>query len=866
MPDSAVTVGYIPTSHLDLFWLGSYKSCLARGVEVIKQYVDRCLASPEETFLIETTVFAEEFLRRCPEYKDRLSSLVSEGRVEVGAAYIDRKEHLPLGESHIRNLVIGKQWCRDVLGIDNAMATHPDLPSFVPQTPQIYARAGVKYYVTTRKLFRDGAVWRFKAPDGSSMTVLHYPGHYVYQPLDAAATPPGLDQTTRRTPLDVSASLKMFPLGTIPIAGSAGDLSGRDTFRVRYGRYLDELVADDRSRYRDIHLVYTTPSKVLVPYDDYAGLPELSGEVPSVWGIGVANGWNFFVDDRRNEATILTAEMLAALCEAQGTPWRPPGADEWQGLYYERAFFDRKDPIAVGEEFRELWKMHIFVKDHNGGGEEGALSEFQKRVRQARCREYAGEIVTTALASLTGTPLDGPARLALFNPHPYPWTGVFEVELPRDMGQEELEFVDVAGGERVSAPWQLDEVTRDGSRLYVRALPLNGLAWKTLGLRHGLSTGKGDTVGAGSRVSDSGDQVVVESGHVRLALNRQSGNLEMLQDLSRDVDWGSITVGNVYALRELGNDVRLELDEGLAPVVAKALSLEVTAVGPLFVRCRVRKELLGCTVTQWYTVWADVPQVDCRVEIGWCGERDWHVRMGLPSPAKSEDVSYGSPFFGSRWTDTMREARPRNRDEVSPEIYDEYREVQGWLHLAKHRAGVTLLTLHPAFHFGECGLEALLLRTPQSCGDPRFYWEQAGRLRYDFSMVLGEPDWRRAGAPRLGAGFLRRPVARVLGAMASGFSETPLPQSDSALTVEHDHVELSALYTTGKDHSPTARVWQSTGAETEAALSGWLVEGKDKTPVDVLGRPLGPPESSSARDALRLTPWEIASYSLPIRD
>ena len=148
--ESTVTIGYIPTSHLDLFWLGNYKSCLARGVEVIRQYVDRCLETEDETFLLETAVFAEEFLRRYPEYRQRLVGLVKDGRVEVGAAYIDRWEHRPLGESHIRNLVLGKRWYQEVFGQDNKLATHPDLPSFVPQTPQIYARAGVKYYATTR--------------------------------------------------------------------------------------------------------------------------------------------------------------------------------------------------------------------------------------------------------------------------------------------------------------------------------------------------------------------------------------------------------------------------------------------------------------------------------------------------------------------------------------------------------------------------------------------------------------------------------------------------------------------------------------------------------------------------------------------
>ena len=35
---------------------------MARGVELIKQYIDRCVESEEETFLLETAVFAEEFL------------------------------------------------------------------------------------------------------------------------------------------------------------------------------------------------------------------------------------------------------------------------------------------------------------------------------------------------------------------------------------------------------------------------------------------------------------------------------------------------------------------------------------------------------------------------------------------------------------------------------------------------------------------------------------------------------------------------------------------------------------------------------------------------------------------------------------
>jgi len=54
-------IAYIPSSHLDLFWLGTYKTCLERGAEVIRQYLDRCAQTTAETFLLETVVFAEYF-------------------------------------------------------------------------------------------------------------------------------------------------------------------------------------------------------------------------------------------------------------------------------------------------------------------------------------------------------------------------------------------------------------------------------------------------------------------------------------------------------------------------------------------------------------------------------------------------------------------------------------------------------------------------------------------------------------------------------------------------------------------------------------------------------------------------------------
>ncbi|MDI6814194.1 MAG: hypothetical protein QMD10_11750, partial [Desulfitobacteriaceae bacterium] len=92
-------IAYITASHLDLFWLGHLFSCLERGTNVNKQYVDDCLEHPDRKYLIETAIFGAELVRRYPEYKEKLSRLLHDGRLEIGAALVDRFENSVSGES-----------------------------------------------------------------------------------------------------------------------------------------------------------------------------------------------------------------------------------------------------------------------------------------------------------------------------------------------------------------------------------------------------------------------------------------------------------------------------------------------------------------------------------------------------------------------------------------------------------------------------------------------------------------------------------------------------------------------------------------------------------------------------------------------
>src|SRR5512138_195781 len=77
-------------SHMDLFWMGAARDCLDRGSEIIQKALDLCRAHPDYCFTIETTVFAEHFLRQHPGEKGAMAELLASGRLEIGASYADR--------------------------------------------------------------------------------------------------------------------------------------------------------------------------------------------------------------------------------------------------------------------------------------------------------------------------------------------------------------------------------------------------------------------------------------------------------------------------------------------------------------------------------------------------------------------------------------------------------------------------------------------------------------------------------------------------------------------------------------------------------------------------------------------------------
>lgn len=848
---SRPTIAYLPSSHLDLFWLGNYKTCLERGAEIIRQYVERCGVAEDETFLLDTVVFAEYFLARHPELRTLFLQLVREGRLEVGAAYVDRWETLILGESLIRNTQIGKRWCREVLGIDNPTITHPDLPSMTPQIAQIYTQAGVQYYVTSRKVFPNGQVWRYQSPDGSRMLVLNYPRHYVFAFMDESDNP---DAARRAwiSPLDIEATLQGFPLGTVLVSGSSGDLTDRADFLQRYGRNLEEYVQFYREKYPEFDFTYSTATRILSEYERHDDLPCLSGEIPSVWGVAADEEVTFFQRDRQIESQLLTAETLVAVAEHLHVPWRPAGADQWQGTFYEAAFFARKDPIEPGRELAELWRMHIFTQDHNGGGQEGALSTFQKRVIQQRCLAYTQAIIDQSVAELgQRLALDAECLLAV-NPHGQAWSGVLAVTVPMQRWRAGLCF---AGDNGALLLTQAQQQGDDQMLVHVALPAIPSVGYRAFKLCPAQAPAASPAA-ASVQISQDAGALHLTSAALIVSIDRTTGNLTRLYDRRRVQEWGSAQVGRLYATQESGNDVTLRIAAD-ASIAEQALTrIEIVETGALFTTVQIFKRILHCDVEQTLTLWHGEARLDLQTRIYWWGARNQQVRMVLPGTADRANVTYGAPFFGVGWTECAAGSSPRNSDEIMPSDQSSYREVQGWLHSRGERGGITILTTHPAFHHDETALAAVLLRTSPSCGDNRLFWDNAGEQIFTFTLRLDECDWRASHVQEQAAYQLRPPVAQLVRAQNGD-----LPVAQSLLQVHGSSVALSSLYPGSEPGVTAVRVWETAGVTQEIVFTGPL-GGKQAVTANLLEEAGESLAGAPADWQLSLPAWGIRTVQL----
>ena len=169
----------LSNTHWDREWYMPHETYLVRLVSLLDRLLDIMDREPEYVFITDGQFsMVEDYLTVRPEKREKVSSLVKEGRLKVGPWFTQPLETLVSGEAMIRNLHYGIRGSENLGG---AMRFSYEVDQFghASQTPQILRGFGIDGALAWRGMpVGAKSAFEWVSPDGSSVIMLYTNGGY----------------------------------------------------------------------------------------------------------------------------------------------------------------------------------------------------------------------------------------------------------------------------------------------------------------------------------------------------------------------------------------------------------------------------------------------------------------------------------------------------------------------------------------------------------------------------------------------------------------------------------------------------------------------------------------------------------------
>lgn len=406
---------YISATHWDREWYLPFQFFRSHLNETVKEILTVLETQPDFTaFILDgQTVPLEDHLQICPEDEPRIRRLLAENRLVVGPWYTMPDELLVSGESLIRNLRMGKDTARKY----GAKSTLPigyvcDCFGHTAQLPQILQGFDIHSAILGRGTNNAScpAFFRWQAPDGSECTAYKVPESCGYGTFWQDVFLPGgslSEWTTRAVEYiqreqhrtDLPIAVLMDGMDHTPIHRQAPELCRELEKKLKckvvlgdahaYLEQLDRHAASLPVRRGGLQ----EPAQALEEHNRL-----ISGTLSSRYDLKKANDT---VQDKLENVSLPLA-CAAALQGAQV----PAGYEE--------------------TAYRYLLKNHA----HDsicGCSVDEVHRDMQYRFRQA---DQLSDIIRDLALEHLSVPAPEPSRtFTLFNPHPWPVSGVFNADI-----------------------------------------------------------------------------------------------------------------------------------------------------------------------------------------------------------------------------------------------------------------------------------------------------------------------------------------------------------------------------------------------------------------------------------------------------
>ena len=579
-------------SHLDIVYLWQQKETLRKNCRTTTNMLSLMREYPAYRYSQSQPWLYEKLQELYPDVFEEVKQRITEGRWEVmGAMYVEPDGNLIGAESLVRQILFGKRYLRQELGVDTAICWLPDVFGIMYTLPQILRKSGINYFLTVKlNIWNDTNIFphdsfRWRGLDGSEV-ITHFPPTHFAQNF----TPDNFRRNWQDYREKTIAPENLFiygwgdggggPTREMVQAGErtaifpglpAGNVDFVQNFFERLEARVDNLPIWDDELYMEGHRgTYTTKAELKR-------------------------------SNRKVELLYRDAEILSAIASLYG------GA-------------------RVQERLNEGWKLVLLNQFHDtlpGSHVGAAVPDIRRDYDKAFA--IGRNILTQSLSYLTQHIRHDNDDLAIFNT--LGWRRNALVAAPYN---EEATAIRIADGD-------LQSVQHYGQQKYFRA-SLPSLGWTVGKYEVGSMKDEGEV----ATFADG----VIETGLYRIELDGE-GNFGRIYDKTNDRDILSDTARLQVFEDNPGHkfsawDVAYHLEEYAYPVKQTA-PWQLVANGPLFAVLTCTWQVLNSTIEQEMWLYADDARIDFKTTAQWQDSQKM-LKAAFPLNIRTRTAAYDLPF------------------------------------------------------------------------------------------------------------------------------------------------------------------------------------------------------------------------------
>jgi alpha-mannosidase len=799
------TFWVIPHTHWEGAVFKTREEYLDIGLGNILQAMRLLREQPEFRFTLDQVAYVRPFLERFPAEEADFRRFLREGRLQLaGALDVMPDDNMPGGETFIRQMIYGKGYYREKLGVDVTTGWQLDTFGHHAQMPQLMRLGGYKSFWffrgVPRQDFPSEFIW--EGIDGTRIDAYWMPyGYGIVYPNPKEPAQFRESMKARFHALDANAR------GTVDRAGPSGaDVSEPEAHLVPNVKLFNQ----DPARPFDIKLA--VPADFEAVASRRADRTVFKGELNPIFQGIYSSRIELKEWMRTIERKMLMAEKLAVISGWLGSP------------------VDPKELIAA-------WEPALFNQTHDLAS--GVMTDhvYEDTIRSYEYSSRRSDVLTAASWDALVSKVDtrGPGTpIVVFNPLGWARSDIVEVEV--GIGRADIDEVELRDPQGRPTPLQLLEKVpyADGG---IRTARMAFVARDVPAL--GYAVYHVAPVPRQTSVTVAGGpfprEFVAENEYYRVTIDRQNGAITQirLKEGDRDVLSGR---GNVVARQQDRGDL-WELNHGLdggsriamttrQPVPGRgqaAFSDEgdgkegTVQIGPLFTEVKVDRDFGKGKFATTVRVYQGLRRIEVTTRLV-NAEKYVRYQALFPTAIAGGKTTHEIPFGAID--------RPAGIEFPA----------QNWVDHGDGRHGLALLNVGLPGNVTTDGTMMIsLLRShnlgaygfgggyePGMSSESGFQIGQERTMRY--ALVPHAGDWRDARVYRDGLEFNQPLLARPVLA-----HEGKLPAQWGLLSVSNPDVVVSALKP-GSQGTAVLRVYEATGraaSGVKVAFNAPVAEAKD---------------------------------------